>query len=185
MTSPKSNYRQMKPFEQEQEGGNLSPLRSSSKWEEVHHDAMRNYAMRTSIKNNSHNNNGASARGASRGKSLDATQPIINGHKKCYYQELSSIVRSRLAGLMITVAEEEVSIERQRQSLCRLIDFEPYAAFSRIDRENKGYICGKEIKDFLVENGYHHLLEAETNYIIKYFDSCPSEHPFNRLDYQE
>ena len=175
----------MKPFEQEQEGGNLSPLRSSSKWEEVHHDAMRNYAMRTSIKNNSHNNNGASARGASRGKSLDATQPIINGHKKCYYQELSSIVRSRLAGLMITVAEEEVSIERQRQSLCRLIDFEPYAAFSRIDRENKGYICGKEIKDFLVENGYHHLLEAETNYIIKYFDSCPSEHPFNRLDYQE
>ena len=54
--------------------------------------------------------------------------------------------------------------------------FEPYSAFSRIDREGKGYICGKEIKDFLTENGYHHLLEAETNYIVKYFDSCPTEH---------
>ena len=86
---------------------------------------------------------------------------------------------------MIMVAEEEISIERQRQSLSRLREFEPYAAFSRIDRENNGYICGKEIKEFLIENGYHHLLEAETNYIVKYFDSCPQEHPYNRLDYQE
>lgn len=86
---------------------------------------------------------------------------------------------------MIMVAEEEMSIERQRQSLCALLDFEPYAAFSRIDRENKGYICGREIKEFLIENGYHHLLEAETNYIVKYFDSCPEEHPYSRLDYQE
>ena len=43
----------------------------------------------------------------------------------------------------------------------------------------------KQIKDFLTENGYHHLLEAETNYIVKYFDSCPTEHSYNRLDYQE
>lgn len=98
---------------------------------------------------------------------------------------MSSVVRSRLAALMIMVAEEEISIERQRQSLSRLREFEPYAAFSRIDRENNGYICGKEIKEFLIENGYHHLLEAETNYIVKYFDSCPQEHPYNRLDYQE
>lgn len=98
---------------------------------------------------------------------------------------MSSVVRSRLASLMITVAEEEASIERQRQSVGGLEAFEPYSAFSRIDRENKGYICGKEIKEYLIENGYHHLLESETNYIVKYFDSCPSEHPYNRLDYQE
>lgn len=84
---------------------------------------------------------------------------------------------------MIMVAEDEQNIERVRQSLASNPDFEPYAAFSRIDRENKGYICGKEIRDFLIENGYHHLLESETNYIVKYFDSCPSEHPYNRLDY--
>ena len=106
-------------------------------------------------------------------------------HKKCYYEEMSSVVRSRLAALLITVAEEEISIERQRQSLGNLCAFEPYSAFTRIDRETNGYICGKEIKDYLIENGYHHLLEAETNYIVKYFDSCPKEHPYNRLDYQE
>ena len=57
--------------------------------------------------------------------------------------------------------------------LCKIDIFEPYAAFSRIDRENKGYICGKEIKDFLTENHKNHLLETEINYIVKYFDSCP------------
>ena len=98
---------------------------------------------------------------------------------------MSSVVRSKLAGLFIMVAEEELAIEKQRQALCRLQGLEPYSAFSRIDRENRGYICGSEIKDFLTENGYHHLLEAETSYIVKYFDSCPTEHPFNRLDYQE
>ena len=124
---------------------------------------------------------------ASHSRSIEAVgmRHSQNKHKKCYYEEISSVVRSRLAALMITVAEEELSIERQRQSLARLQGFEPYSAFSRIDRENKGYICGKEIKEFLIENGYHHLLEAETNYIVKYFDSCPTEHPFNRLDYQE
>ena len=73
---PKSQYRRVKAFEQEKENGNLSPLRSSSKWDEVHNDAMRNYGMRTSIKNNAHNNNGASARKGSRGRSYDATQPV-------------------------------------------------------------------------------------------------------------
>ena len=51
--------------------------------------------------------------------------------------------------------------------------FEPYASFSRIDRENKGYICGKEIKDYLNENRHHRFLETEINYMVKYFDSCP------------
>ena len=68
------------------------------------------------------------------------SRPSRKRGTKCYYEEMPSVVRSRLAALMIMVAEEELSIERQRQSLCRLRDFEPYAAFSRIDRENKGYI---------------------------------------------
>ena len=48
-----------------------------------------------------------------------------------------------------------------------------------MDRPNMGFICGKEIKDFLTENGFHHLLEAECNYIVKYFDSNPQEHQYN------
>ena len=115
----------------------------------------------------------------------DARDATGRGRQKCYYEEMSSVVRSRIAGLMIMVAEEETAIEKQRQRLAAQTLFEPYGAFSRIDRENRGYICGREIKDFLAENGYHSLLEAETNYIVKYFDSCPSEHAYARLDYQD
>ena len=141
----------------------------------MHNDAIVNYAMRSEAHEISQPKSAGKRKRGSVG----------TGHMKCYYEEMSSVVRSKLAALFITVAEEEAGIERARQSLASNPAFEPYAAFSRIDRENKGYICGREIRDFLIENGYHHLLEAETNYIVKYFDSCPTEHPYNRLDYQE
>lgn len=70
---------------------------------------------------------------------------------KDYYESLSSVVRSRLAALLLTVAEEEAQIEMNRQNLARLVEFEPYSAFSRIDRDNRGYLCGREIQQFLVE----------------------------------
>ena len=52
-------------------------------------------------------------------RSLDATRTSMGtmptgGHNKCYYEKMESVVRTRLAGLMITVAEEELAIERQR-----------------------------------------------------------------------
>lgn len=79
---------------------------------------------------------------------------------------------------MLTVAEEEQRIERQRQSVAKLPGFEPYAAFSRLDRTSAGFLTGKEIVDFLNELGYTHLLEAECQYIVKYFDSNPEEHRY-------
>ena len=48
-----------------------------------------------------------------------------------------------------------------------------------------GFICGKELKEFLSQNGYHHLLEAECNYLVKYFDSNPEEHDYHKIDYAE
>lgn len=41
-------------------------------------------------------------------------RPLGSGHKKCYYEELPSRVKSSIADLMLTVAEEEQRIERQR-----------------------------------------------------------------------
>ena len=54
--------------------------------------------------------------------------------------------------------------------------FEPYSAFSRIDRGNNGFITGADLKDFLRSNGYYEVLESEANYIVKYFDSDPHCH---------
>lgn len=107
------------------------------------------------------------------------------GHRKDYYEMLTSVVRSKFATLLLTIAEEEESIEQQRQYLASFQAFEPYSAFSRIDRENKGFICGKEVQEFLADNGYDHLLESECSYIVHYFDSNPSEHRYKKLDYQE
>ena len=86
---------------------------------------------------------------------------------------------------MLTVAEEEQRIETQRQNLARLPGFEPYAAFSRLDRACAGFITGKEVVDFLRQHGFTHLLEAECQYIVKYFDSNPEEHAYPVLDYHE
>ena len=158
------------------EGGRLSPLRSPRQFDFVPRDQ---HVSSTPI-------NDYAVKGLNQRKTAEnRSQNGRAGHTKCYYEELSSVVRSRLADLLITVADEEQRIERQRQSLAALLAFEPYAAFSRIDRENKGWICGQEIKNYLSENHYHHLLESECNYIVKYIDSTPTEHQYPRLDYQE
>lgn len=86
---------------------------------------------------------------------------------------------------MLTVAEDEQRIEINRQKLARLPGFEPYSAFSRLDRSTLGFLTGREIQAFLREHGYSNLLEAECQYIVKYFDSNPEEHRYPQLDFQE
>ena len=66
-----------------------------------------------------------------------------------YFEELSSMTKSKLGELLLTIAEDELIIEQQRQMLASLKDFEPYSAFTRIDRENKGYIVGRDVQQFL------------------------------------
>lgn len=79
---------------------------------------------------------------------------------------------------MLTVAEEEQRIEEQRQRLAKLVEFEPYAAFSRIDRGSAGVLTGTELLAFLTEQNISNFSEAECQYIVKYFDSNPQEHSY-------
>jgi hypothetical protein len=44
-----------------------------------------------------------------------------------------------------TVAEQELSVERQRQHLATLSDFEPFAAFTRFDRNVNHKVADLEI----------------------------------------
>ena len=69
--------------------------------------------------------------------------------KRNHFEELSSVSKSKLGELFLTVAEEELMIERQRQNLASLREFEPYAAFTRVDRDHKGYITAKDIAIFV------------------------------------
>ena len=54
-----------------------------------------------------------------------------------------------------TVAEQELQVERQRQLLATLSEFEPYAAFQRINRNGDDIISALEIYNFL---RYEHIL---------------------------
>jgi hypothetical protein len=48
-----------------------------------------------------------------------------------------------------TQAEQEILVERQRQSLARHPDFEPFATFTRLDRDANSRINSYEIYNFL------------------------------------
>lgn len=69
--------------------------------------------------------------------------------RKDPYELTPSLVKSTLATFLLTLAEGEQSVEDQRSRLCGFMEFEPYAAFSRIDRENRGVITASDICSFL------------------------------------
>jgi hypothetical protein len=48
-----------------------------------------------------------------------------------------------------TVAENELIVERQRELLATLQDFEPFAAFSRVNRNSDSRVTAMEIYSFL------------------------------------
>lgn len=50
-------------------------------------------------------------------------------------------------------------------------DFEPYASFQRIDRDNVGYLNCRQLCQFLRENGYRELRNEDIAYTIRFFDT--------------
>lgn len=95
----------------------------------------------------------------------------------------SSAVAEIQKSIFIAIADHELSIEKQRQYLARLEEFEPYATFVRLDRNNNGYLSAQEIKMFLKDNG----LEAQMDdwqCLIKFFDS-DEDGVLNYTDYMQ
>lgn len=81
---------------------------------------------------------------------LKQASPVRKERKRRnYFDDLSSMVKSKLGELLLNVAEEELMIERQRQQLASLREFEPYSAFTRIDRDRKEYISTRDLVSFI------------------------------------
>jgi hypothetical protein len=55
----------------------------------------------------------------------------------------------KLKDFFQTVAEQEILVERQRQNLARHPDFEPFATFTRFDRDARSRVSSLEIYRFL------------------------------------
>lgn len=83
---------------------------------------------------------------------------------------LSYDTKLKLKDLFVCYAEEELALEKLRQVLCSIKEFEPYAAFKRIDRDDSGYLNAKKISQFLRENGYREITKDDLVYLIRYFD---------------
>jgi Ca2+-binding EF-hand superfamily protein len=67
------------------------------------------------------------------------------------------------------------------------MEFEPYAAFSRIDRAYRGLLTARDLLEFMHSCGMGHLAtESDLTYLVKYYDSDPTAHQQGyQLDYQE
>ena len=83
---------------------------------------------------------------------------------------LSYDTKLKLKDLLVTYAEDEIGLEKLRQVLCSIKEFEPYAAFKRIDRDDSGSLTSKKICHYLRENGYREINKEDIIYTVRYFD---------------
>lgn len=58
---------------------------------------------------------------------------------------ISYDTKLKIKEIFLCLAEEELAIEKLRQMLASIKDFEPYAAFKRIDRDNSGFVTSKKL----------------------------------------
>lgn len=84
-------------------------------------------------------------------------------------QMLSFDTRNRIADVLLQIGDGERQIEIVRQILCEQVDFEPYAAFKRIDRLRKGTIDAADILEFLADNKVYYT-ENNCRAFIKRYD---------------
>lgn len=83
---------------------------------------------------------------------------------------ISSKVETKLTQLFKAIAESETEIEKLRQSLAEKHDFEPYAAFKRIDSSGLGYITITDLHQFLKDNNVF-ASEEDMHVIFHQLDS--------------
>ena len=88
-----------------------------------------------------------------------------------------------LRDLLLLMSRKEQANEVLRQFLCANINFEPYSAFCRLDRDQDGYMAPLDILNFLRDNGCASTLatEADCYYLIKFFDA----NEIGKLSYPE
>ena len=79
---------------------------------------------------------------------------------------------SNLVGeFFVRVARNEKKLEVIRQMLCEFEQFEPYAAFQRIDRARNNILTANDLLQFLRENQQNSFTEEQIhNTFVKHYD---------------
>ena len=88
---------------------------------------------------------------------------------------LSYETKSKLANFFSTLLEGERQLELMRQILCEHREFEPHAAFSRIDRLRRGFLTATDINRFLSDNSINHT-EIDCAAYVRRYSGKEGEH---------
>ena len=81
---------------------------------------------------------------------------------------LSIATKARLKTLLLAIADGEIALEDARQALAAVPQFEPYAAFNRLDRSGaRGVRCGRARQEFL-RGIAHNIRWAPVNGTVKH-----------------
>ena len=83
---------------------------------------------------------------------------------------LTYLTRNKLVNFFLVLNEGERQIEIIRQILNEQEEFEPYAAFKRIDRLDNGVITASDVMKFLADNKVHHT-ERNCHLFIQRYDN--------------
>jgi Ca2+-binding protein (EF-Hand superfamily) len=81
---------------------------------------------------------------------------------------LSTSGRQRLKTLFIEISKHEQQLEVLREILGEQYEFEPYAAFRRLDRKRKGFVTANDIREFLLDHEHRFHERDCANYIDRY-----------------
>ena len=77
----------------------------------------------------------------------------------------------------MALRQGELLVEEQRQRLASLPEFEPHAAFQRLDRDRNSFITSVDILQFLRSNGVEEASESDCLLIVKYFNGSRTDLP--------
>lgn len=84
---------------------------------------------------------------------------------------LCAKTKKLLKKVLLKAAKSELDIELRRQYLASNEHMEPYSMFTRMDRNEDGFLTPMEILNFLRDNNIHDMTEADCYYLVKFFDS--------------
>ena len=83
---------------------------------------------------------------------------------------LSADTQNKLKEFLMATANGELAVEKRRQSLALLPDFEPYSSFVRIDRNGDNIVDSGDVAHFLSENQRTQYSQQDCQLLVKYFD---------------
>lgn len=81
---------------------------------------------------------------------------------------------------LLEISEFEQEVEKARQMLSSINEFEPYSVFQRIDKYKKGFLSSFEIFDFLMDNNLN-FTQKQCELFIEQYDLDFD----NKLSYKE